>query len=85
MEWIVHCYIMQIFLIPVSDTISCFGADDVVVMGTTDMAYENVKVACDKKGISALYIENANHLLEVNGEPLKSIEVLKNVMKFIER
>lgn len=77
--------VTQIFMTPMSDTISYFGADDVVVIGTTDMAYENVKAACDEKGIRALYIENANHSLEVNGEPLKSIEVLKNVMKFIER
>ena len=42
------------------------------------------KKYCEKNGIHTLYIDNANHSLEVEGKPYESIEVLKMVMEFIE-
>ena len=52
---------------------------------TENQAYEVYKEYCDKKKIKALYIKDANHSLEVEGQPYESIDVLKNIMQFIER
>lgn len=54
-----------------------------MVIGTKDKAYEMYKVYCDANEIKALYINDANHSLEVVGKPYESIEVLKSVMQFM--
>ena len=76
--------VTQIFLTPVSETIPYFTLDNKIVIGTKDKAYEIVKTTCDEKHIAAVYIEDANHFLEVEGKPYESIDVLKRVLEFIE-
>ena len=77
--------VVQIFITPIEEAISYFSADSYVVIGTKDKAYEMYKEYCDANSIKALYINDANHSLEVEGKPHESIDVLKNVMRFIER
>lgn len=43
------------------------------------------KEHCDTNNIKVLYVNNADHSLEVESQPYQSIDVLKNVMEFIER
>ena len=76
--------VTQIFLTPVSETIPYFTLDNKIVIGTKDKAYEIVKTTCDEKQIAAVYIEDANHSLEIEGKPYESIDVLKRVLEFIE-
>ena len=76
---------IQIFITPIEEAISYCEKDSYVVIGTNDKAYQTYKNYCDTNDIKALYIDEANHSLEVEGKPYQSIEVLKNVIQFIER
>ncbi len=75
----------QIYLTPVPDALPCIKEKDTVVIGTADEVYPECKAYCDEHGIKPLYIEGANHSLEVEGKPFESLEILKDVMKFVER
>ena len=77
--------VVQVFITPIEDAISYCNEGNIVVIGTHDKAYEFYKNHCDKKDIRALYVKGANHSLEVMGQPYESMDVLKSVMRFIER
>ena len=77
--------IIQIFITPIEEAISYCKKDSYVVIGTQDKAYSVYKKYCDENRINALYVEDANHSLEVDGQPYQSIDILKMVMQFIER
>lgn len=77
--------VVQIFITPIEEAVSYCNANSIVVIGTQDKAYELYKNHCEENKIKALYIKDANHSLEVEGQPYESIDVLKNVMRFIER
>jgi len=77
--------VVQIYLTPVPDALSYIKEKDTVVMGTADEVYPECKEHCNERGIKPLYIEGANHSLEVEGKPFESLEILKEVMKFVER
>ena len=77
--------IIQIFITPIEDAISYCNHNSYVIIGTQDKAYQIYKEFCDENNIKALYIDVANHSLEVANKPYESIDVLKSVMKFIER
>ena len=75
--------IKQIFLTPIEKAISYCKDGSYVVIGTNDEAYLTYKEHCEKNEIKFLYIENANHSLEIQGQPYENIEILKKVMEFI--
>lgn len=77
--------VIQVFITPIEEAISYCDKDSYVVIGTRDKAYQIYKEHCDTNKIEALYINDANHSLEVEGKPYKSIDVLKKVMQFVER
>lgn len=77
--------VVQIFITPIEQAISYCNLDSYVVIGTKDRAYQVYKKHCDANKIKTLYIKNANHSLEVENKPYESIEILKTVMRFIER
>ena len=77
--------VIQIFITPIEEAIPYGDTDCYVVIGTEDKAYQTYKEYCDANSIKALFVEGANHSLEVEGRPYQSIDVLKRVMKFIER
>jgi len=77
--------VIQIFITPIEEAVSYCKVGSYVVIGTKDKAYEIYKEHCDANGIKALYINDANHSLEVEGQPYESIDVLKRVIRFIER
>lgn len=77
--------VTQVFITPIEEAISYCDKDSYVVVGTRDKAYQIYKEHCDTNKIEALYINDADHSLEIEGQPYQSIDVLKNVMKFIER
>lgn len=77
--------VTQVFITPIEEAISYCDKDSYVVIGTRDKAYQIYKEHCDTNKIEALYINDANHSLEVEGKPYKSIDVLKKVMQFVER
>lgn len=76
---------VQIFLTPVQDAFSYIKQKDTVVIGTADEVYPQCKAYCKKHGIQPLYVEGANHSLEVEGKLFESLEILRDVMKFVER
>ena len=76
--------VVQVFITPVEEAISYCDANSIVVIGTKDKAYELYKNHCEENGIKVMYVEDANHSLEIEGKPYESIDVLKGVMKFIE-
>ena len=76
--------VKQIYLTPVEKAIPYCNGDSCVVMGTNDEAYETYKTYCEKHKIKTLYIDNADHSLEVKGQTYKNIEILKKVIEFIE-
>ena len=76
---------VQIFLTPVQDAFPYIKQKDTVVIGTADEVYPQCKAYCKKHGIWPLYVEGANHSLEVEGKPFESLEILRDVMKFVER
>ena len=76
--------VQQIFLTPIKEAMDyCIGTTKVVI-GTEDPAYTAYREHCDGTNIDTLYIEGANHSLEVIGRPYESIEALKKVMEFID-
>lgn len=77
--------VVHVFITPIEDAISYCKASSIVVIGTQDKVYELYKNHCEANKIKALYVKDANHSLEVEGQPYESIDVLKSVMKFIER
>ena len=77
--------VLQIFITPIKEAISYCKTDSYVVIGTQDKAYQIYKSYCDANKINALYLKDANHSLEVEGQPYQSIDILKTVMQFIER
>ena len=77
--------VIHVFITPIEEAILYCNSESYVVIGTQDKAYEIYKEHCDKNKIKALYIKDANHSLEVEGQPYESIDVLKRVMRFIER
>ena len=76
--------VKQIFLTPVEKAIPYCKADSCVVIGTKDEAFGAYKQHCDESGIEALYIENANHSLEVEDSVYHNIEIVEEVMKYID-
>lgn len=76
--------VKQIFLTPVEEAAKYLRRNSYVVIGTNDKAYRFYKTCCEEKGVKALYIEDADHSLEIAGKPYESIRVLEDVMRFIE-
>jgi len=76
---------VQIYLTPVPRALPYIKKADTVVIGTADEVYPECKAYFDEHGITPLYIEGANHPLEVDGKPFESLEILKDVMRYIER
>lgn len=77
--------VIQIFITPIEEAISYCKTNSYVVIGTDDKAYQTYKEYCDANSIKALYVEGANHSLEVEGQPYQSMDILKTIMQFIER
>ena len=77
--------VTQAFITPIEEAITYCDKNSIVVIGTQDKAYELYKNYCDENMIKAMYVSGANHSLEVEGQPYESIDVLKSVMRFIER
>ena len=77
--------VIQIFITPVEEAVSYCEKNSYVVIGTKDKAYQVYKDYCDTNDIKALFVDEANHSLEVEGKPYQSMDVLKKVMQFIER
>lgn len=75
---------MQIFLTPVEEAASYLKSDSCVVIGTNDKAYQFYKDYCDDNNIKALYVEGADHSLEIAKRPYDSIQALEQVIRFIE-
>ena len=77
--------VIQIFITPIEEAISYCKTNSYVVIGTDDKAYQTYKEYCDANSIKALFVEGANHSLEVEGQPYQSMDILKTIMQFIER
>ncbi len=77
--------VTQIFITPIEGAIPYCNSDSYVVIGTRDDAYPIYKKHCDENKVKVLYVNNANHSLEVAGQPYQSIDILKDVMKFIDK
>lgn len=76
---------VQIYLTPVPRALPYIKETDAVVIGTADEVYSECKAYFDEHGIQPVYIEGADHSLEVKGKPFESLEILRNVMKYVER
>lgn len=76
---------IQIYLTPMPKALPYIKEGDTVVIGTADEVYPECKKYCDEHGIKPLYIEGANHSLEVEGKLFESLEILKDVMACVAR
>jgi hypothetical protein len=76
--------VTQIFLTPIESAIPYIKCGSNVVIGTGDEAYSVYKKHCEEHNIQALYIKDGDHSLEVQGEPYKNIDILKQVMQFVD-
>ena len=74
----------QIYLTPVPRALPYIKETDKVVIGTADEVYPECKAYFDGHGIQPMYIEGADHSLEVKGKPFESLEILQDVMRYIE-
>lgn len=75
----------QIFITPIEGAVPYCNSDSCVIIGTRDDAYPIYKKHCDDNKVKVLYIDNADHSLEVAGQPYQSIDILKDVMNFIDK
>lgn len=76
--------VQQIFLTPTEDALPYLKQDSAVIIGTKDKSYELYKTFCDANHMKVLFVEGADHSLEISGKPYESIQVLDKVMHFIE-
>ena len=76
---------LQIFLTPVPETIPYIEPDSHVVIGTADPAFETISSHCSQCKAKTLYIDGADHSLEISGDPFASLEVLRSVIRYIDR
>lgn len=76
--------VTQIFLTPIERAISYIKCGSTVVIGTRDEAYSVYKKHCEEHNVKVLYIEDGDHSLEIQGEPYKNIDILKQVMQFVD-
>ena len=72
--------VIQIFITPIEEAISYCKTNSYVVIGTDDKAYQTYKEYCDANSIKALFVEGANHSLEVEGQPYQSMDILTTIM-----
>ena len=75
----------QIYLTPVPRALPYIKEADTVVIGTADEVYPECKTYFAEHGIQPMYVEGADHSLEVKGKPFESLEILRDVMKHIDR
>lgn len=75
--------VKQVFLTPIEETIAFCNSKSKVIIGTKDSCYLLYQEHCMKNSIPLLIITDGNHSLEIENEPYKSIDVLKQVMDFI--
>ena len=76
--------VTQIFLTPIESAISYIQNGSNIVIGTADAAYPVYKKHCDEHNIKALYIENGDHSLIIQGETYKNIDILKQIIQFVD-
>ncbi len=76
---------IQIYLTPLPRALQYIKKTDTVVIGAVDEVYPECKTYFDEHGIEPMDIEGADHSLEVKGKPFESLEILKNVMRYIDR
>ena len=76
---------VQIYLTPMPRALPYIKETDKVVIGTADEVYPECKTYFDEHGIIPLYIEGANHSLELKEKPFESLQILQDVMKYIDR
>lgn len=76
---------VQIYLTPVPRALPYIKVADTVVIGTADEVYPECKAYFDERGIQPMYVEGADHSLEVKGKAFESLEILKEVIRYIER
>lgn len=76
---------VQIYLTPMPRALPYIKEGDTVVMGTADEVYPECRAYFDEHGIRPMYIEGADHSLEVKGKLFESLEILRDVMRYIER
>lgn len=73
----------QIYLTPMPRALPYIKKTDKVVIGTADEVYPECKACFEEHGIQPMYVEGANHSLEIEGKPFESLEILQNVMHFL--
>ena len=74
---------VQIYLTPVPRALPYIKKADTVVIGTADEVYPECKEYFDEHGIWPMYIEGADHSLEIVGKPFESLEILRDVMEYL--
>ena len=62
-----------------------FSVYDEVVFLSKRFGTAEAGILAERLGIQPMYVEGADHSLEVKGKPFESLEILKDVMRYIER
>jgi hypothetical protein len=75
--------VKQIFLTPIKESLDFCDSNSKVIIGTNDNCYLIYREYCVENNIPLLIITDGNHSLEIENEPYKSIDVLKQVMDYI--
>lgn len=74
---------VQIYLTPIPRALPYIKEGDIVIIGTADEVYPECKTYFDEHEIPPMYIDGADHSLEVKGKPFESLEILRNVMEYV--
>ena len=80
-----HLPVKHIFLTPIAEALPYCTSTATVIMGTKDKHYSAYHQHCSTHNIPALFLPNANHSLEVDDDPLKSIELLNEYLTFLSK
>ncbi|WP_167958024.1 hypothetical protein [Anaerosporobacter faecicola] len=75
--------VTQVFLTPIKETLPYCTSDCKIVIGTKDKCYPMYKEHSEYNNVNILCVNGANHLLEIEKEPYKSMNIVKQVMEFI--
>ena len=79
-----HLPVKHIFLTPIAEAMPYCGPSTTVIMGTSDIHFAAYQQHCSIHNTPTRFFPGADHSLEMNREPLRSIEILKDYLTFLE-
>ena len=80
-----HLSVKHIFLTPIVEAMPYCTPDTTIIMGTSDRYYSAYQQHCSAHKASTLFLPEADHSLDIKNDPMKSIDILKTYLSFLNQ